>query len=258
MPPQSMHTWGLCLVGDDAADKVGLSGAQVGHQLVEIFLWGRMRGEVTTLLLYTTLREKGETPSCSLHSPASRTAPAPGRTMISCQSRSNGSGTGLADMPNGTCSFCCAREEPAASQVSVGKVLVRGAARSTELSSFLVHSSAGAHHPALSTLEVQCWHPHWLQTSSHQVFPCTSTFSCDRGPCPFSLRRRFSPRQGSSQAVALPVLVGKTSAPSVFPGCLPCLYRISLSRTSLGKGTPSHSFTPSWGSLSPQTFPQGL
>lgn len=35
---QSMHTWGLRLIGDDAADKVGLSGAQVGHQLVEILL----------------------------------------------------------------------------------------------------------------------------------------------------------------------------------------------------------------------------
>lgn len=35
---QSMHTWGLCLIGDDAADKVGLSGAQVGHQLVKILL----------------------------------------------------------------------------------------------------------------------------------------------------------------------------------------------------------------------------
>lgn len=38
------HTWGLCLVGDDAADEVGLGGAQVGHQLVEIFLQGRHRG----------------------------------------------------------------------------------------------------------------------------------------------------------------------------------------------------------------------
>lgn len=41
---QSIHTWGLCLIGDDAADKVGLSGAQVGHQLVEILLWGRRGG----------------------------------------------------------------------------------------------------------------------------------------------------------------------------------------------------------------------
>ena len=38
VPSQSRHTWGLRLIGDDAADEVGLSGAQVGHQLVEILL----------------------------------------------------------------------------------------------------------------------------------------------------------------------------------------------------------------------------
>lgn len=42
--PQLAHTWGLCLVGDDAADEVGLGGAQVGHQLVEVLLQGRQRG----------------------------------------------------------------------------------------------------------------------------------------------------------------------------------------------------------------------
>lgn len=40
---QALHTWSLGLVGDDAADKVGLGGAQVGHQLVEILLQGRQR-----------------------------------------------------------------------------------------------------------------------------------------------------------------------------------------------------------------------
>lgn len=34
----AVPTWGLCLIGDDAADKMGLSGAQVGHQLVKILL----------------------------------------------------------------------------------------------------------------------------------------------------------------------------------------------------------------------------
>lgn len=40
-------------------------------------------------------------------------------------------GTGLADMPNGTCRFCYAREDPDTSQVFVGKVLLQGRARST-------------------------------------------------------------------------------------------------------------------------------
>lgn len=39
-------TWGLVLIGDDATDKVGLCGPQIGHQLVEVLL-GRERGEST-------------------------------------------------------------------------------------------------------------------------------------------------------------------------------------------------------------------
>lgn len=31
-------TWSLGLIGDDAADKVWLGAAQVGHQLIQVFL----------------------------------------------------------------------------------------------------------------------------------------------------------------------------------------------------------------------------
>lgn len=39
-----MTTWGLVLIGDNATDKVGLCGPQIGHQLVEVLL-GVGRGE---------------------------------------------------------------------------------------------------------------------------------------------------------------------------------------------------------------------
>lgn len=41
-------TWSLGLVGDDTADKVRLSAAQVGHQLVQVFLPGDGEAAVTT------------------------------------------------------------------------------------------------------------------------------------------------------------------------------------------------------------------
>lgn len=46
MPPThpGVTTWGLVLIGDNATDKVGLCGPQVGHQLVEVLL-GVRRGE---------------------------------------------------------------------------------------------------------------------------------------------------------------------------------------------------------------------
>lgn len=37
-PSPGETTWGLILIGDNATDKVGLCGPQVGHQLVEILL----------------------------------------------------------------------------------------------------------------------------------------------------------------------------------------------------------------------------
>lgn len=97
-------------------------------------------------------------------------------------------GTGLADMPNGTCRFCYAREDPDASQVFVGKVLLQGRARNTSLSIFLVYSSAGARQPCAQ-------HPANLVLPSTLAavlissgFPCTSTvlptpFGHDRRPC---------------------------------------------------------------------------
>ena len=36
-----MTTWGLVLIWDDATDKVGLRGPQIGHQLVEVLLGGK-------------------------------------------------------------------------------------------------------------------------------------------------------------------------------------------------------------------------
>lgn len=36
-PPRDT-TWSLVLVGDDAPDEVGLSGPQVGHELVQVLL----------------------------------------------------------------------------------------------------------------------------------------------------------------------------------------------------------------------------
>lgn len=36
--PAGVTTWGLVLIGDDATDKVGLCGPQIGHQLVEVLL----------------------------------------------------------------------------------------------------------------------------------------------------------------------------------------------------------------------------
>lgn len=97
-------------------------------------------------------------------------------------------GTGLADMPNGTCRFCYAREDPDASQVFVDKVLLQGRARNTGLSIFLVYSSAGARQPCAQ-------HPANLVLASTLAavlissgFPCTSTvlpmpFGHDRRPC---------------------------------------------------------------------------
>lgn len=43
-PGPRVTTWRLVLIGDKAADKMGLSGPQVGHQLVEVLL-GVGRGE---------------------------------------------------------------------------------------------------------------------------------------------------------------------------------------------------------------------
>ena len=37
-PGLGVATWGLILIGDNAPDKVGLCGPQVGHQLVEVLL----------------------------------------------------------------------------------------------------------------------------------------------------------------------------------------------------------------------------
>lgn len=37
-PHPGVTTWGLVLIGDDATDKVGLCGPQIGHQLVEVLL----------------------------------------------------------------------------------------------------------------------------------------------------------------------------------------------------------------------------
>lgn len=36
--PPGVTTWGLVLIWDDATDKVGLRGPQIGHQLVEVLL----------------------------------------------------------------------------------------------------------------------------------------------------------------------------------------------------------------------------
>lgn len=37
-PSPRVTTWGLVLIGDNAADKMRLCGPQVGHQLVEVLL----------------------------------------------------------------------------------------------------------------------------------------------------------------------------------------------------------------------------
>lgn len=48
------HTRLLQLVGDDATDKVGLSGTQSGHQVVQLLLVGGWYGGETTALLATS------------------------------------------------------------------------------------------------------------------------------------------------------------------------------------------------------------
>lgn len=61
--------------------------------------------------------------------------------------------------------------------------------------------------PVLSTLQIQCWHPHWLQFSSHQVFPAPP----QRCPCPSAMTEGPADRalasfslQGRAQAKTWP------------------------------------------------------
>jgi len=162
-------------------------------------------------------------------------------------------------MPNGTCWCCYAREEPDASQVFVGKVLLQRRARNTGLSIFLVYSSAAAHHPANVVLASAAPAVPASADSPRTPAVLPMAFSCDRGPCSSSLGLLLSPRQGSSQEMALPFLVGKASAPSILPGCVPLLIQAQPVQDQLEEGNAFPQLHAVMGQLlTADTFPQGL
>lgn len=163
---------------------MGLGGAQVGHQLVEVLLQGThgVRGQLcfpAMLLCLSssfppqagreqTLRapygsRKGI--SCSI---LAGDIPTWGRVRASCQGGTlspwqRGLGWHTGQMALAGCAVLQEFAVPNASQVFVGEVLLQGRARDTGLSKFLVQSSV------LSTLQFQCWCPHWLQTDNVRI-----------------------------------------------------------------------------------------